>query len=234
MGLDGIELVMALEEEFGVVISDADAAGMLTPRHVIDHIRAALEPKADKVCRTQHSYYEVRRAMISCLGVPRQAIAPGRSMNALIPRVDRQQDWQRLRLALPKLRLPNLERPRWLLQMILWGSLALAIWWARKLSGSQDFPVLFCAWIFGFLFMLVAGFVLTCPLAIQFPLKARTLRRLILNYTPARVAHLVTTEPTITRAHVAASVQRIVIEQLGLKPTNYREDARFVEDFGMD
>jgi len=38
MGLDSVELVMAIEEEFGIEIADADAAHMRTPRDVIDHI----------------------------------------------------------------------------------------------------------------------------------------------------------------------------------------------------
>jgi len=38
MGLDGVELVLAWEEEFGIEISDADAAKMETPAHVIDFV----------------------------------------------------------------------------------------------------------------------------------------------------------------------------------------------------
>lgn len=38
----------------------------------------------------------------------------------------------------------------------------------------------------------------------------------------------------IAREAIAESVRRIVIEQLGIRPGEYREDGRFVEDFGMD
>ena len=40
MGLDSVELVMALEEEFGVRIPDSEAEQMLTPRRVMDWIFA--------------------------------------------------------------------------------------------------------------------------------------------------------------------------------------------------
>jgi len=43
-----------------------------------------------------------------------------------------------------------------------------------------------------------------------------------------------TVRPVQTREAIAESVRRIVIEQLGIRPGDYREDARFVEDFGMD
>lgn len=38
MGLDTVELVLACEEEFNLVISDGDAEKMQTPRHVIDYV----------------------------------------------------------------------------------------------------------------------------------------------------------------------------------------------------
>lgn len=38
MGLDAVELVMAIEEEFGIDISDAEAETMATPRELIDFI----------------------------------------------------------------------------------------------------------------------------------------------------------------------------------------------------
>ena len=38
MGLDTVELVMAFEEDFHVLIPDEVAATLLTPRHVIDFV----------------------------------------------------------------------------------------------------------------------------------------------------------------------------------------------------
>jgi hypothetical protein len=40
MGLDGVELIMAYEEAFGVSISDGEAARIVTPRDVIDLLAA--------------------------------------------------------------------------------------------------------------------------------------------------------------------------------------------------
>jgi acyl carrier protein len=37
-----------------------------------------------------------------------------------------------------------------------------------------------------------------------------------------------------TRSLVAEIVRLRTLQQLGIKPKNYREDARFVEDFGAD
>jgi acyl carrier protein len=40
--------------------------------------------------------------------------------------------------------------------------------------------------------------------------------------------------PKLTRDEIAAGVRERTLEQLGIRPTQYREDARFVEDFGAD
>lgn len=40
--------------------------------------------------------------------------------------------------------------------------------------------------------------------------------------------------PKLSRDEIAGAVRRIVLEQLGIRPEQYREDGRFVEDFGMD
>lgn len=40
MGLDSVELIIAWEEAFGITITDAEAARILTPRDVIELIAA--------------------------------------------------------------------------------------------------------------------------------------------------------------------------------------------------
>ena len=38
MGLDSVELILAIEEAFGIEIADGDAANLLTPRQLAAHI----------------------------------------------------------------------------------------------------------------------------------------------------------------------------------------------------
>lgn len=46
MGLDSVQLVMDLEEAFGIEIPDEDAARLETPRMVLDYVAARLPPEA--------------------------------------------------------------------------------------------------------------------------------------------------------------------------------------------
>jgi acyl carrier protein len=40
MGLDAVELALAIEETFGIDLPDADTAKLTTPRKLIDHVCA--------------------------------------------------------------------------------------------------------------------------------------------------------------------------------------------------
>ncbi len=64
MGLDGVELVMAFEEEFGIEIADADAERMQTPRDVIDHISRSF-PERERGAIAER----VREVIIKQLGI---------------------------------------------------------------------------------------------------------------------------------------------------------------------
>ncbi len=45
--LDTVELVMALEEQFEIEISDEEAQKMLTVKNVVDHVNQKLDQKED-------------------------------------------------------------------------------------------------------------------------------------------------------------------------------------------
>lgn len=85
MGLDGVELVMSWEEEFGVHIPDEVAARMCTPRDATRWIANRIEARAMGPCRTRRTFHRVRRALCSELGIPRGAIRPGTRLDDLLP-----------------------------------------------------------------------------------------------------------------------------------------------------
>jgi len=73
MGLEGIEIVLAAEETFGITISDADASRMQTPAELIVFIEHHVPTVYSPDCLTQHLFYRLRRgfrAAIPSLSVP--------------------------------------------------------------------------------------------------------------------------------------------------------------------
>jgi acyl carrier protein len=73
MGLDGVELVMAWEEEFGIVISDEDAEKLITPHLAIDlitiRIHAESSTKFDRLTIRDEIRTLVRQITREQLGI---------------------------------------------------------------------------------------------------------------------------------------------------------------------
>lgn len=219
MGLDSVDLVLAVEEEFDLTISDAEASRCRTPGDIIAIITDRMLPTGRPTCRSQAAFHRLRRSLGSVLGVPRNAVKLNAPIDRWLPTHARRQAWDQLRTEVGSRRWPELKRPAWL-QATLW-SLALAAGGAG-LTWQGPITALGLAALAG-----IVATRLTRPLADYLPAGLETVRSLV-SYVPAPAsAHW-------TRADVASRIREIVIEQLALNPAEYREDADFIRDLGMD
>lgn len=219
MGLDGVELVMAFEERFGVTLTDAEAATCRTPGQVIDLLTGKLHTADAGVCVQQRAFHLLRRAVMERFTLERHAVRLETDLRTLAPPApDHRQLWQELRLAVDARSWPALDRPPWM-NALLWivplASIAAtgqAIGWLGA-SGV------------GFAVAVMARRA-TNRFRNRIPAGHACLRQLVpYAATSNRV--------TWTRDQVASVVREIVIEQLGLPPAQYREDADFVRDLGL-
>ena len=81
MGLDGVELVIAFEEEFGISISDAEVETMVTPRDVINHIFLLKQFDNEGSCsdfkgcsKSQRAFSSIRRAIVNSTGIDKREV----------------------------------------------------------------------------------------------------------------------------------------------------------------
>jgi hypothetical protein len=85
MGLDSVELVMAIEEEFGVDIPDQDAENMITVGDVYDWVKLRIATSTPMACLTQRVFYKLRRALVENYSVSRHTIKPETRLTDLLP-----------------------------------------------------------------------------------------------------------------------------------------------------
>ena len=96
MGLDGVELVMAWEESFGIRIADPEAAAIRTPRAATELIcRKVAAIDVSSVCLFQRAFYRSRRALQRELTCPRSRLSPQARIADLVPS-HRPQVWRAL------------------------------------------------------------------------------------------------------------------------------------------
>ncbi len=112
MGLDSVELVMAIEEEFGIEIPDAEAEKITTVGEMYDFLRKTLRSTPPVHCITQRMFYKVRKAIIENYGVPKRSITLDSTLKDLVPQHELKDAWPYLDL-FAQLEFPKLERDWW-------------------------------------------------------------------------------------------------------------------------
>lgn len=85
MGMDSVELVLEIEEEFGVLIPDEDAEKMLTVGEVYDWLRVKLSCADAVDCLTRQVFYKLRRALVQNYSLDKAAIKPDTRLTDLLP-----------------------------------------------------------------------------------------------------------------------------------------------------
>lgn len=242
MGLEGVEIVMAVEERFGVAIEDSDAEKLLTPRDLIDCVMRKVGYTDHAQCLTQRAFHRLRVSLMRKFGLKRNQIKPATLLAALFPRRDRRERIQEILDDLGIVKPIELVRPGWLHKTIValifaggatvWFCLAM-----RPAAFSNNLYAFATTSPFGVAvaFMVAWGcllFFLTRSLKLEFKSNMKTVghfSRWVLAFGPDAVK---TPPGEWSREQVAEAVKAIVVDILGCGK-EYHEDAQFVKDLGM-
>lgn len=210
--------MMALEEGFGVTITDEEAEASVTPKAVTDLIFGKLQASDERVCVSQRAFYLLRKGLTRALGVSRRSVALNADIRLLTAGRSEREVWDDLRTAVQARSWPALSMPMWLVASI----------WLASLGIFCAFLVVFPWYVAAACTLLVAFVAVKCarPLRSRIPARFSRIRQLVpLAVTSDAIAW--------TRDQVASLVKKLVCEQLGLREGQYREDAHFVKDLGM-
>src|SRR5437763_15243690 len=110
MGLDSVELVMELEDAFGVSIPDDDAEKAQTVGQtvllIVDLLSRSRGPDPS-YCASARAFYQLRRELVAHCGIARKVIRPDSRVGELVPSGPRRNAWADIarRCGLPKPRL---------------------------------------------------------------------------------------------------------------------------------
>lgn len=222
MGLDGVELVLALEEEFEVTIDDRDAANLTTPRKVADYILSRLETVSDNAgrCLSQTGFYRIRSVLMSHFGARRSDVRLESPVQAFLGD-DARQNWRVLKEAIGASHLPGLKcQPHVHFSITLGVPVIMAICilqaggplWAAVLA----LPI---SW--------VVAHGITDRLGNLVPPSFATIRALV---PYAGIAN----RTEWSQEYVLQRVLQITSVQLGIPLEKILPDHHFVDDLGLD
>jgi len=216
---------MAVEETFDIELPDSEAEKLVTPALLIEATLRKVQITEQSVCLSRRAFYALRRLLVGEFGCKRNQAKPDAPLESLVPRRNRRAVWLRMKDPMHANRWPKLQRPPWvrmgLLVVFAAGTIGFGIagisYWAAPVAAIVPWSLALAA---------------TQPLCTEFPDSCRTagqFAHFLVMHAPKLF------EPTgrvWTRAEVAETIRRLTVEHLGLKPDQYREDARFVEDLG--
>lgn len=255
MGLDTVELVMEVEEAFGISISDTDAEKIQTVGQLHDHVMERLQAKpgcerplyltaARGPCLTAVTFYKLRRCFARS-SVNRGKLRPSAALDEILPTDDRLQVWRRLADEL-QLALPRLVRAAWIvhtLAVVAAMTAALAMYSAAQVHGLGTGLGVGFVTLIGTSLLLA---MVTAPLASYPAPEFATLgglTRVVLagNYVSImRQAreHPISTADGSNIDHnpdeVFDVLRTIIMQQLGVTADEITRDASFVNDLGAD
>ncbi len=228
MGLDLVEMVMALEDEFDIPLKDKDLQEMeSTPRALIDHIHSKYNMIQEGKCGSQVAFHILRKAIIKVCNVERKDIKLDTEIRDFIPEKKARDHWLKLEKETKAMNWPELVRPVWVSRMI-WST-SILVFSAILFNFKQDYR-----WITSIILdLLITGFWT----AIIFKITTQLKTVIPGNYVV--VGDLVpAVSPTLrhdwTREQIAEKAKEVIIKELDLKEEDYREDADFIKDLGAN
>lgn len=113
MGLEGVELVMDIEDRFDTSIPDADAENILTVGQLHAFLMNRIRSQAATNCPTAAMFYPIRKLLTDTFGVNRCDVRPSTPLESLVDSSTRKTFWRTLEHELVQ-KLPKLKRSKWL------------------------------------------------------------------------------------------------------------------------
>ena len=115
MGLDTVEVVLRIEDTFGISIPDEVASTITTPNEVIDYILTQVEVSNEPLpCLTQKTFHLLRRSFVRTLHIPRRSFRLEVPLKGLIPDDQKEEAWEKIGRDMGVKEWPSIFKPKWL------------------------------------------------------------------------------------------------------------------------
>ena len=228
MGLDAVEIVMDVEDHFGISIQNTEAEGVRTVGDLITLIQSRIETAHRSTCPTLASFLRLRSSVREIATDDTLRIRTGTRVVEVLTRSERQRLWRRLDDFLGSAP-PGLRRPPALRKLLVCLVIA-TFFFAISAAASIDLAILPLTFAFAAVVTLVLHFA-TVPFRVYPPDTLTTfgaIARRIAGVTVAtKQLHLRSDDAILDE------LRPIVVDTLGVDGSEVVPTARFIEDLGM-
>ena len=234
MGLDSVELVLAVEEKFGISISDEEACAILTVGEFHRCVMSKLATSDKSTCLTQEAFHLLRRNVVSQFGISRRSFRPDTQLDSVIPRTGRREQWLLLQRNVGATRWPALRlsgAAGIALLIVLIGAPAFVWWYGTAVLHSSAWLVAFAAMVTFFTVTITSRYY-TRPFMTEFEPGFTSVRDLALTLVADNPQLFGEQPATWTDKEVWSLLCSVIEKQTGV--TDFSKDSRIVADLGID
>lgn len=234
MGLDAVEVVMAIEEAFGIQIADEEAEKTRTPRQLCELVARKVHALDSDVCLTQRAFYMLRRAIRRTNPVPRRQFRTNTPLDTLVATEDRRTNWEQLRKDIGAVAWPKLKLPKAV--FVAANSALIVLWLVLTALSIKVVPTGAILIIIFSVILFMIGLTYAA-----FSVWLKPFETSLAGQTVGTLAeHLVASNPHLLRPasdewtieRIRLCVRKIISEQLAINP-DFDDDADFFKDLGM-
>ena len=247
MGLDVVELVLAVEDTFGIELRDEELQNVVTAGDMHDLVMRKLEgvvsSEAKPACHSGHVFYRVRRALRDCAHVPRRDITPQSDVHRLFAATGaetcerRREVWAQfgdaVGLSVPPLQLPGGTRVDAVITIGTIAVLMFATWALSSHLGIAAWSAQFVLWLSVGLvvsiYLAVLAYRFTRRFADRIPPVCHTVGGLVGEVAKLNSAQLIH-ELGTTPENVWKTLREIVAVEGAIAIERVTHEARFRED----
>jgi len=228
MGLDGVELVMAIEDRFGITIPDSVSSEIRTVDDLVGFCLDRIHAAETVYCPSLSSFLSLRCLVREIRNDPDLRLRPRDNVETVLDESDRKRLWQQLPELL-KSHPRELRRPAWLRKTLVVVVLSFPI--ALMAVLPWHIEILALIWLATIAWGMLLHW-LTLSMRTQTPDGYTTFGEITKRIVGVTVA---TNPPAETDYDTVFSIiKEIVVDQLGVDDDEVVPTARFIQDLGLD
>ncbi len=233
MGLDSIEILIKVEDSFGIKIPDEEAEQILTVSDFHDTVWRHLSSKQSDKCQSQLLFYRLRKSFVEEFGFSTQQLTLNTSPEEIFPKTNRRQIYSnfanRINLKLPPL---ILTKP--------WKILLSGFGWITIIGGlTTALLLIFISNHSNWMLLLpVAAILLTLLLSEllnpkRIAIKEVTIKEFTQSALLLNLTSLIANEGT-NRREMETIINQIIAEMGGLDIEEVSPDKKIGDDLEID
>ena len=234
-GEDVHELLVSIEDSFGIKLTCDEILGAETVGQLFDLIAAKLQGDESNACTSSAAFYRLRMALTNAVGSPRDRLRPDTKLSDLMPRDSRRADWDNLRRDLDW-ELPDLVFPQWLhsasiSSLYCMSGAVLCFKWGAIHPYLKSLAILasVVAPLVAHAFLLR----LARPFALIFPERCESIRDIV-NLSSSRNFAKISSASGWNKREAWLALRRLIADAAALSPGLVLRDTRFPEDLNIE